>query len=166
MPPERSPLPWVLSARGGFVVNSHPAIPERIVNSVGLLRSPGISSSVGRGIYADGDDTIRAEVFSIEQLEQHAESLARIHRVTGKPGSAGSSRSLQRRLKDNDVALRRAYRAIAKSIRANRTITPAAEWLIDNSHVVEKQIRDIRVNLPPGFYRQLPALADGPQKDR
>ena len=41
-------------------------------------------------------------------------------------------------------------------------ITPAAEWLIDNFHVVEKQIREIRVDLPPGYYRQLPKLAGGP----
>ncbi len=36
---------------------------------------------------------------------------------------------------------------------------PPAEWLIDNFHVVEKQIREIRADLPPGYYRQLPKLA-------
>jgi cyclic beta-1,2-glucan synthetase len=43
-----------------------------------------------------------------------------------------------------------------------RPITPAAEWLLDNYHLVEEQIREIRQDLPPGFYRQLPTLADGP----
>jgi cyclic beta-1,2-glucan synthetase len=55
-----------------------------------------------------------------------------------------------------------AYRAIAAAIREERAITPAAEWLVDNFHVVEDQIRELRDDLPHGFYRQLPKLADGP----
>ena len=55
-----------------------------------------------------------------------------------------------------------AYRAIARSAGEERLITPAAEWLLDNYHLVETQIREIREDLPPGFYRQLPKLADGP----
>ena len=39
---------------------------------------------------------------------------------------------------------------------------PAAEWLLDNYHLVQEQIREIRDDLPPGYYRQLPKLADGP----
>jgi len=33
---------------------------------------------------------------------------------------------------------------------------------VDNYHVVETQIRQISDDLPPGYYRQLPKLADGP----
>jgi cyclic beta-1,2-glucan synthetase len=40
-------------------------------------------------------------------------------------------------------------------------VTPAAEWLLDNYHVVEEQIREIRQDLPPSFYRLLPKLASG-----
>ena len=50
----------------------------------------------------------------------------------------------------------------AKAIDEGRTITPAAEWLVDNYHLVEKQIREIRSDLPPGYYRQLPKLVEGP----
>jgi len=42
------------------------------------------------------------------------------------------------------------------------TVVPAAEWLLDNYHLVEAQIREIRDDLPPGYYRQLPKLAEGP----
>ena len=55
-----------------------------------------------------------------------------------------------------------AYRAIAEAIREEHAITPAAEWLVDNFHVVEEQIREIRDDLPGGYYRQLPKLAEGP----
>ena len=55
-----------------------------------------------------------------------------------------------------------AYRAIGQVASEGHAITPAAEWLLDNYHLVEAQIREIREDLPPGFYRQLPKLADGP----
>ena len=58
--------------------------------------------------------------------------------------------------------LREAYRVIANAIREERAITPAAEWLVDNFHVVDEQLREIRDDLPPGFYRELPKLAEGP----
>ncbi len=45
---------------------------------------------------------------------------------------------------------------------SERAITPAADWLVDNFHVVEEQVREIRIDLPPGFHRQLPKLIDGP----
>ena len=55
-----------------------------------------------------------------------------------------------------------AYRSIVRAIDEGRAITPAAEWLIDNYHLVEKQVRQISTDLPPGYYRQLPKLVTGP----
>src|SRR5205085_381898 len=43
--------------------------------------------------------------------------------------------------------------------------TPAgAEWFIDNFHVIADQLREIRQDLPRGFDRELPKLAEGPLK--
>ena len=53
-----------------------------------------------------------------------------------------------------------AYRAIGAAAGEGRAISPAAEWLLDNYHLVEEQIREIRQDLPPGFYRMLPKLAE------
>jgi hypothetical protein len=36
-----------------------------------------------------------------------------------------------------------AYRDVADTVRQKREITPAAEWLIDNFHIVEEHIRGI-----------------------
>ena len=55
-----------------------------------------------------------------------------------------------------------AYREICVALAAGSTITPSAEWLVDNYHLVEEQILQTRADLPPGFYRQLPKLAEGP----
>src|SRR6266446_4156009 len=71
-------------------------------------------------------------------------------------------RSLAVRLKDNEAVLLEAYRAIGSAAGERHTVTPAAEWLLDNYHLVEEQIREIRDDLPSGYYRQLPKLADGP----
>jgi cyclic beta-1,2-glucan synthetase len=109
--------------------------------------------------FAHPDELIRSELFSVERLEQHGETLAVAQRVTGYPGRG---RPIAARVSDNGRALLEAYRDIAGAIREERAITPAAEWLVDNFHVVEEQIREIRDDLPRGYYRQLPKLADGP----
>jgi cyclic beta-1,2-glucan synthetase len=107
----------------------------------------------------NSEESIREELFSMERLEQHAESLAAAQPV-GARSLAG--RSLAVRLKENESVLLQAYRAIAGAVGEGRAITPAAEWLLDNYHLVEEQIRDIRDDLPPGYYRQLPKLVGGP----
>ncbi|MGH6692605.1 MAG: glycosyl transferase, partial [Gammaproteobacteria bacterium] len=103
------------------------------------------------------EDPIRAELFGIERLEQHAGTLADAQRV-----GSGRGRRLLPRVEDNGRVLRESYRVIANAIREERAITPAAEWLVDNFHVVDEQLREIRDDLPPGFYRELPKLAEGP----
>src|SRR5438552_3856033 len=107
----------------------------------------------------DSQEIIRAEIFGSERFEQHAESLAVAQKISPRPKRG---RSLRRRLHDNDRTLLRAYETIAASIDLGRPITPAAEWLVDNYHIVEDQIREIRDDLPPGYYRQLPKLVEGP----
>ncbi len=102
---------------------------------------------------------VREELFSSERLEEHARSLAAAQTVTQKPPKG---HPLTERLADNGTALLGVYRSTAKIIENGRSITPAAEWLIDNYHLVEQHIRQIRSDLRPGYYRQLPKLADGP----
>lgn len=107
----------------------------------------------------DDSTPVRDELFGVERLEQHAESLAFAQSVTSRPPRV---RSLHRRLNDNASTLLAAYRASAIEVESDRGVVPAAEWLLDNYHLVEAQIREIREDLPPGYYRQLPKLANGP----
>ncbi len=109
----------------------------------------------------NGDELIRDELLSADALERHAADLAADHRISDRRQSA---RLLAARLRSNETTLLAAYRTIAKALAEGRPITPAAEWLVDNYHLVEDQIREIRLDLPPGYYRQLPKLADGPLK--
>ncbi|MFL6564065.1 MAG: glycosyl transferase, partial [Burkholderiales bacterium] len=107
----------------------------------------------------DSEQILREEIFSVERLEEHARSLAASQPISTSPGSG---RLLGARLRNNEKVLLSAYRSIAKAVDEGRSITPAAEWVLDNYHVVEEQIREIRDDLPPGYYRQLPKLAGGP----
>ncbi|WP_294538704.1 glucoamylase family protein [uncultured Rhodoblastus sp.] len=126
-----------------------------------LRRCPGFSKipSTWDKSPWDTETPIREELFSVERLESHARSLARAQPVGSRP-TRGSP--LAPRLADNSAVLLAAYRSIVKEIDEGRAITPAAEWLIDNYHLVEKQIRQIGMDLPPGYYRQLPKLIAGP----
>ena len=105
------------------------------------------------------DTLVRSELFGIERLEQHAESLAAAQPVTT---SAGACRHLTRRLKENGQVLFAAFRDVAKAVRDECAITPADEWLLDNFYVAQEQIRQVRCDLPHGFCRGLPKLAEGP----
>ena len=102
---------------------------------------------------------VRQELFGVERLEQHAESLAAAQPITAKPLTV---LSLRTRLNDNAAFLLSAYRTTAAEVESGRGVVHAAEWLLDNYHLVEEQIREIRDDLPPGYYRQLPKLAQGP----
>src|SRR5260370_39942789 len=102
---------------------------------------------------------LRPELCSGERLGDAAAGRGAAQQVAQR---RSARRSLGVRLKDNESVLLAAYRAIGAAVGEGRPITPAAEWLLDNYHLVEEQIREIREDLPPGFYRQLPKLADGP----
>ena len=43
----------------------------------------------------------------------------------------------------------------------DETVTPDAEWLLDNYHIIEDTLREVRQDLPRGYYKELPKLAGG-----
>lgn len=105
-----------------------------------------------------GSDPIRAERFSVERLEQHGRSLAAVQEATRH---SGRFRLISSRLSDNGSVLLSSYQALAPAIREEALLTPAAEWLVDNFHLVERQLHEIRESLPSSYYRQLPKLKSG-----
>ncbi len=103
-------------------------------------------------------EPILAELFSVERLEQHARTLAAAQHVTETPHRG---RDVRGRIDENGRVLLESYRELARAIRDERGITPAAEWLVDNFPIVDEQLREIRDDLPPDYYHELPKLAGG-----
>ena len=104
------------------------------------------------------EEPILSELFSIERLEQHAQTLAAAQRVTDTPGRGNA---VQPRIAENGRVLLESYRILARAIKDERAITPAAEWLVDNYPIVDEQLREIRDDLPSDYYQELPKLAEG-----
>ncbi len=100
---------------------------------------------------------LRAEVFSVAQLVQHAKALAQNHSVVTKRGS----NRLLARLGDNEQLLR-AYNRATLAVDKTRRVTHAAEWLLDNFYLIEEQVHMARRHLPRGYSRELPRLLSGP----
>ncbi len=104
------------------------------------------------------EQPIRAEIFGLARFEEHAQSLASAQVATEKPEKG---KNLLHRVGDNASVLLAAYRNIVQAVREKSEITPAEEWLLDNFHTVDEQIREIRDHLPQRYYRLLPKIAEG-----
>src|SRR5687767_5828151 len=97
-------------------------------------------------------------LFSQEQLESHAQALAAAHTLSDDPRR---SRPLLPRLDESGVRLEAAYQFLSTVARGDPQPVPSEDWLRDNYHVVQDQIREVRRDLPRKFYLELPKLADG-----
>jgi cellobiose phosphorylase len=106
-----------------------------------------------------GGGPIRAELYGLEALEVHARSLAAASPSTTAGRAEGP---LLPRLEKNARALAEAYRQINAAAAREETLTPDAEWLLDNYYIIDEVLREVRHDLPRGYYRKLPKLTDGP----
>src|SRR5260221_5854314 len=95
-----------------------------------------------------------------------AEDGIRDHCVTGVQTCAlpisnprRAARNVLPRFDDNARVLREAYVIMADDVHRGEFVTPAAEWLLDNFHLLASEVLDVRRNLPHGYYRELPKLA-------
>ncbi|HEX3933204.1 MAG TPA: cyclic beta 1-2 glucan synthetase, partial [Puia sp.] len=75
--------------------------------------------------------------------------------------SRKSRDQLLKRLDDNEHILLEVRNLLVNSLGSERTITPAAEWLLDNFYLIEEQILIARRHLPKGYSEGLPCLAEG-----
>ena len=96
------------------------------------------------------------ELLSVELLEEHARRLAALLSIAPRRG--GNARMHLRRLNEHMRALREIYTQLAEDAR-HEAVSPAAEWLLDNFHVVSAAARDIHHDLPPSFFSRLPRVA-------
>ncbi|MEO6080993.1 MAG: glucoamylase family protein [Steroidobacteraceae bacterium] len=99
------------------------------------------------------DIPTEGELWDVDRLERHGRKLA-----DNSGEFVDTSRlDLRKRLRGNASALESAYAAIVAALRAGRAITPAAQWLVDNFHVISEQLSEVPLRLTPTVWRDLPA---------
>jgi cyclic beta-1,2-glucan synthetase len=108
--------------------------------------------------FADDEPPLRSELFSSDQIKQHGKTLAGSHKL----GPREVKDRLLTRLAENEDILTGARNLLTAAFKANRRISPAGEWLLDNFYLIEEQIRTARRHLPKGYSRELPRLLSGP----
>ena len=91
-------------------------------------------------------------------MERHGRILAHSHQLTEK----SAPDQLLPRLSDNESVLLECSRVLTSAVTANRQLTPAGEWLLDNFYLIDEQIRTAKRHFPKGYSRGLPRLLNGP----
>ena len=103
---------------------------------------------------------IRSEIFGRERFAQHGKSLGDTHRAQTRVGLRRAA--FFPRLQDNIRTLRESHAYIGEQARSGYQVSPAAEWLLDNFHLIESQLEAIHEGLPRRYFRKLPVLIDEP----
>ncbi len=109
--------------------------------------------------HPDSRESIRGDSGGFEALDLQARLLAGACRTAARTATEGP---LLQQLSRNGRLLVEAYRKIAEAAGQNLTLTPDAEWLLDNFYIVEEVLREVRHDLPRGYYQKLPKLAGTP----
>jgi cyclic beta-1,2-glucan synthetase len=102
------------------------------------------------------DDKFSSNVFAIEGLENVAINLAN----KTKTNQEKSHKYLLKEIQSHSKDLLESYLFLTKHL-TNQTLSPASEWFLDNFHIIEEQLRNIKRDLPKGFYDELPKIAGG-----
>src|SRR5258705_1686037 len=103
---------------------------------------------------------LRSELFTQEQLEKYAISLAEKHTLLSK----NPSENLLKRLDENEKILLEVHENLTEAVKSNTRIVPAAEWLLDNFYLIEEQVYTGKKHLPKGYSKGLPKLLKGPSE--
>lgn len=103
---------------------------------------------------------IHGHLLGAEGLAECARDLAREQQL-GPGRSAARHAPLLARLNETEGLLKDIHVRLSTGTDASADLGTAGEWLLDNFHLLEEHIREVRQTLPRGYYRELPELATG-----
>ena len=112
-------------------------------------------------MYTGGETPLRSELLSADQMEEHGSTLADSHTLESH---YILNQRLLKRLAENEEVIIDVRDLIIDAIKANRQISPAGEWLLDNFYLIEEHIQIGKRHLPKAYSRELPRLGSGPSK--
>jgi len=127
-----------------------------------LQRLPDVSAALkhmldpARGALAP---MLRAEVYGPQGFAEHGRSLGQTQQASWERPGEGV---FFPRLRSNIEVLRQSHQYIGAQAAQGQDISPAAEWLLDNFHLIEAQIHAVKEGLPRSYFRTLPTLQSEP----
>lgn len=96
--------------------------------------------------------------FNIGFLKESAADLAEIH-ASDEPGR--NIESFKPTLEESKTTLIKAYRVLSGFAKAEKEISQAAEWLIDNFYIIQEQIVQVEIDFPKEYHRSIPLISKG-----
>ncbi|GFP74160.1 GH36-type glycosyl hydrolase domain-containing protein [Clostridium fungisolvens] len=73
--------------------------------------------------------------------------------------SVNCRRRIMYSLKESYSRILENYQYINQQVKENKDIVGAAEWLLDNIYVIEKEYKTIKINMPWGYFENLPLVS-------
>ncbi|WP_206155038.1 GH36-type glycosyl hydrolase domain-containing protein, partial [Clostridium muellerianum] len=73
----------------------------------------------------------------------------------------------RRIMKSLDISYKKilkGYEYIDKKVNNNKHVIQAAEWLLDNLYLIQREYEDVKVNMPESYYKNLPIMSKGIMK--
>ena len=100
------------------------------------------------------------EPLTSDALNEHARELAASLKDVGRKKSRKVL--LLKNLSQCEKSLNEIRHFVAEAEFVEQTVTISAEWLLDNTYVIQGNIEEVRRNLPEKFYHELPKILHGP----
>ncbi len=109
---------------------------------------------------------LAGELLDLARLREFAAALAQRLSLTRARASWSTRSDHLHRIDRQLGILSDVYQEVADDVHRGETVSPSAEWLLDNYHLISAEAHSIRRDLPPGYYRRLPRVLDPPDSTR
>jgi cyclic beta-1,2-glucan synthetase len=129
-------------------------VPVAVLQESGEIQ-PAVFILYPQGENPDGGSGNSGTPITQLQFKEAAHRLAVSHRLALGPSQ---NTELLKRIERGRRWIHEACVDLTMANRLEQVVSPAAEWLLDNEYIIEGTARKILLNLPPRYYRQLPAL--------
>lgn len=101
------------------------------------------------------------EPYNLDQVHELATGLA--EKLKGAKVKRGFKQPLLKNLKKSSQILSKIRHDVAEAEHLEQTLSSSAEWLLDNSYVIQGNIEEVQRNLPKKFYQDLPKIEGLPR---
>jgi cyclic beta-1,2-glucan synthetase len=94
-----------------------------------------------------------------EELEKHAAQISQHYSTITRKSNC--RRKLIQSLDVSYDKIIKTYEYIDRDVKYKREVVPAAEWMLDNLYLIEREYKDIKHNMPSSYYKGLPVIKKG-----